>query len=245
VKALVVDDHRINRFYLKDLISEHFPKIGVIDEAESVASAKIKLDGEQYDVIFLDIELTDGIGFDVLSEIPDFVYVIVVSNHREYAIDAFKHNVVDYLLKPVNLKDFKAAVKKVMDLYEKAIALKNPVINENSLKTKQEAEGSLLVNYKKQYVAIEKRDILYIKAIGKYSEIHVTGNKHYISYKNLKEFENAMPELLARIHHSYLVNVKSIVSFSRETSQVILSNGNGIPVSVRKREELFKKFNVF
>jgi len=245
VKALVVDDHKINRVYLTELLKKNFPNIKVVDEAESVTTAKEKLDEAQYDIIFLDVELNDGIGFKVLSDLPDFVFVVVVSSHRQYAIDAIKHNVVDYLLKPIIFKDLESAVKKVTILYEKVIALKQGVLNKKLSKNKDEAEGSLLVNHKKEYVAIDKKDILFIKAIGKYSEIYVVGDKHYVSSKNLKEFEIAMPEMLIRIHHSYLVNARHIASFMSETSEVILANGNGVPVSVRKREVLFKRFDVF
>ena len=110
---------------------------------------------------------------------------------------------------------------------------------------KDKIENRLMLNYKNNFVALDKKDIVFIKALGKYSEIHVAGKGQYTSYKNLKEFETAMTDMLIRIHHSYLVNIKCIVSYSRETSRVELSSGEQIPVSVRKREELFKKFEVF
>lgn len=102
-----------------------------------------------------------------------------------------------------------------------------------------------MVNYKNEFIAINRKDIVFIKALGKYSEIHVAGSRHYTSYKNLKEFETAMTDILIRIHHSYLVNIGSIVSYSRETSHVLLNNGQAIPVSVRKRKSCLKNFRCF
>ena len=245
MKVLVIDDHKINRLYLKNLLEENFPVINRIDEAATVAASIDLVETMDYDIIFLDMELGDGVGFEVLKKIKDFVYVIIVSCYKEYAIQAFKHNVVDYILKPVNVAEFKTAVKKVIGLYDKSTMAKKALVNSENSAARKETEGGLMVNYKNEFIAINRKDIVFIKALGKYSEIHVSGSRHYTSYKNLKEFENAMTDILIRIHHSYLVNIGSIVSFSRETSHVRLNNGQEIPVSVRKREELFKKFQVF
>lgn len=245
MKALIIDDHKINRLYLKTLLEENFPIMKKIDEASTIMAATQLITSTNYDLIFLDMELKDGMGFDILKEIKDFVYVIVVTNHKEYAIQAIKHNVIDYILKPINQEEVKNAVKKVARLYEKQESIKNVVSRSNLQKERTEAEGSLMINYKNNFIAIERKDILFIKALGKHSEIHVASRSPYTSYKNLKEFELAMTDLFVRTHHSYLVNLKSIVSYSRDTSHVKLSSGDEIPVSVRKREELFKRFKLF
>lgn len=245
MRALIVDDHKINRSLLSNLIRDNFPKIKYIDEAESVNASMKFLEQTNYDVIFLDIELKDGVGFDVLKELANFVYVIVISSHKEYAIEAIKHNVVDYLVKPINILEFKKSVKKVIDLYERTEISKRTKENERSLVHIPVQEEGLLVKYKNGYVAIPKRNIVFVKADGKCSEIHVNDGKRYTSYKNLKEFENVLPTEFIRIHHSYLVNSRFIVYYSREMAHVKLSIGKELPVSTRKREELFKKFSVF
>jgi two-component system LytT family response regulator len=244
MNVLIIDDHKINRSLLKRLLNDNFKKITRVDEAESVSVSLKLLEASNYDLIFLDIELKDGIGFDVLNELTAFVYVIVISGHKEYAIDAFKHNVVDYLLKPINIEDFKRAVKKVWSLYEGAEKLKK-VNNIDLTKLNGHGEDSLLLNDKNGYIVISKNDILFIKANGKCSEIFLTNGKTYTSYKNLKEFETVLSDILVRIHHSYLVNTKWIVYYFRETALVKLSTGHELPVSVRKKEELFKKFSLF
>lgn len=236
-------------------MKDHFPGITVIDEAESVKASLNLLETTSYDLIFLDIELKDGVGFDVLKEMTDFVYVIVISSHKDYAIEAFKHNVVDYLLRPINIREFKRAVKKTIDLYQKSEAYKKlpdteaeettetfqkPVINKRLADT-----SNILVNYKNDYIAVPKKDILYVHAQGKCSEIFVNDGKQYISYKNLKEFETVFGTSFVRVHHSYLINIGFISQFSREASSVKLTNGKEIPVSTRKKEELLRKFSLF
>lgn len=245
MKALIVDDHKINRGLLKLLIKDYFPRIKKVDEADSVKATLELLEIRSYDVIFLDIELTDGVGFDALNEVSDFVYIIVISSHPKYALEAFKHNVVDYILKPINIDEFKAAVKKAFEMYDKGELLKRVSEETTSDSVRLENQSNLMVNYKNGYLAISKDSILYIKAQGKCSEIYVEEGKHYTSYKNLKEFENVLSTSFVRIHHSYLVNTSSISYFSRETSLLRLTNGKELPVSTRKKDELFKKFNIF
>lgn len=246
MKALIVDDHSINRLYLKTLLEKNFSEIEKIDEAATVAASIRLIENINYDLVFLEIELKDGIGFDILKEIKDFAHVIVVTNRKEYAIQAIKYNVVDYLLKPVDLRELKNALRKIIKpsarVENKKITAFNNEIPKEQIHSR---DGALMINFKNQYTALNKKDILYIKALGKYSEVYVAGKCHYTSYKNLKEFETAMNDSFVRTHHSYLVNLTSIVSYSRDTSQVELCNGMYIPVSVRKREELFKRFKVF
>ena len=245
MKVLIIDNNKISRLYISSLLEEHFPVIKKIDEAGTVSAAKGFLENSNYDLIFLDMELKDGMGFDVLKEIKEFVFVIVVTDYKEYAIQAFKHNVVDYILKPIDLNEFKNAVKKVVRLHQKEEIARHLNLAGDTLKNQGASEDALMINYKNKYIALAKKDIVFIKALGKYSEIHVASKSHYTSYKNLKEFERVMTDTFVRVHHSYLVNFKCIVSYSRETSHVMLSNGDEVPVSVRKREELFKRFKVF
>ncbi|PBQ31316.1 hypothetical protein CNR22_05915 [Sphingobacteriaceae bacterium] len=245
MKALIIDDHKVNRLYLRTCLEKHFSQIETIEESASVGNAVELINSSEYDVVFLDMELKDGVGFDVLKEIKDFIYVIVVTAYKDYAIEAFKYSVVDYLLKPLNESEFVNAVKKVMKLCSKDASAKFVGLKGELVKAKNESETPLMINYKNKLIALDKKDIVFIKALGKHSEIHVNTKDFYTSYKNLKEFETAMTASFVRIHHSYLVNLDSIVSYSRDTSHVTLSNGEDIPVSVRKRDDLFKRFRVF
>ena len=244
MRALIVDDHKINFVLIKNLLEESFPEISSINKADSVGSALTLLELTSYDIIFLDMQLKDGIGFDILKEIIDFVFVIVISSHKDYALEAFKYNVVDYLIKPINTNEFNHAVRKVLDLHKGALTLKKDV-PENQSQLLSKNNERLFVIHKNEHKAIIKKDILYIKAQGKYSEIHTVHGDKYISSKNLKEFEDTVSDALIRIHHSYLVNTRWVISYSREESQLKLESGINIPVSIRKREELFKHFGVF
>jgi two-component system, LytTR family, response regulator len=245
MKVLIIDDVRNNRKFLKSLLREYFPEIEVIDESESVSSSIELLSMENYELILLDIELKDGVGFDILNEITDYAYVVVVSAYKEYALDAFKYNVTDYILKPLVIDDLKNAVNKVLNMVRREEDRKEPAeFNAHSL-NEAKAEGNVLIYYKNEYIAIAKKDIVYIKAQGRYSEVCLTNGQRIVSYKNLKEFEKALPDLMVRAHHSYLVSLFHVLSFSRDKSMLILSTKEEVPVSIRKKELLFKHFDVF
>lgn len=254
MKALIVDDHKINRSLLKVLIKDHFPKIATVDEAESVKASLEFLEKNNYDLIFLDIELKDGVGFDVLKDITEFVYVIIISSHKDYAIEAFKYNVVDYLLRPINISEFKTAVQKAFDLYEKTEEYKKQLDNEQPKDAENRQNlptdnpdfcDHILINHKNSYIALLKKDIQYIQAQGKCSSVFTAAGTEYISYKNLKEFELAFDGSFVRVHHSYLINVNFVRFYSRETSTLKLASGKEVPVSTRKKEELLRKFSIF
>lgn len=245
MKTLIIDENKVNRLYLRRLLNEHFSVFKKVDEANSVANALEAISQTDYDLILMDMELPDGVGFDILSVIKDFVYVIVVSARKEYAIEAIKHKVLDYLLKPVNVVEFKNAIKRALELNENKAKKQNKGSWQTPTNTITKTSERLMINFNNAYVSINVKDILYIKAYGKNSQIHMSDNTHYTSYKNLKEFESAMSAELIRTHHSYLVNLQNIVSYSKETSHVKLHGGVEVPVSVRKKEELFRKFMVF
>lgn len=241
MKALVVDDHKINYVLIKNLLNETFPEFETVDTAETVNEALKLLETNNYDLLFLDMKLSDGEGFEVLQDIGEFTFVIVISSHVDYAVEAFKYNVVDYLVKPVKPDDFQKAVSKVL-LLNKRLELgkvKEELPDDNF------SNHKIFIYHRNDYLVIDPNNIAFIHAQGKYSEIYTNSGEVYVSSKNLKEFENTVKGVMIRIHHSYLVNIASIVSYSKENSTLKLATGKLIPVSVRKREELFKTFRVF
>lgn len=244
MKTLIVDDHKINYLLLKNLLVEHFPEIDEIDTVDSVKSALEMIKRNSYDILFLDMQLKDGHGFDILKVLPETVYIIVISSYENYALEAFKHSVVDYLVKPVNTSEFKKAVEKVLALHQKEKIIKRGQLPPVGIS--EDESGRLFVSKKSgEYSVVEKGDIVFIKAQGKYSEIHTAKGDYFVSVKNLKEFDGLFDDLLIRIHNSYLVNINYVSSYARKTSMLKLTNGIEIPVSSRKREELFKIFKVF
>jgi two-component system, LytTR family, response regulator len=245
MKILIIDENKVNRLYLRRLLNEHFSAFKKIDEAHSVAKALEATAQTNYDLILMEMELPDGMGFDILTVMKDFAHVIVVSARKEYAIEAFKYKVIDYLLKPINVTEFKNAVKRVLELNGHREEKWNRNTFHSTKNSTNDSQERMMISFNNTYITINIKDILYIKAFGKNSQIHMCDNKQYTSYKNLKEFESAMSTDLIRTHHSYLVNLKNIVSYLKETSHVLLNGGAEVPVSVRKKEELFRKFRVF
>lgn len=244
MKTLIVDDHKINYLLIKNLLREYFPEIGVTDEADSVKSALSLLEHTSYHLIFLDMQLKDGRGFDILSKIPEYVNVVVISSYENYALEAFKHNVIDYLIKPIDTNAFKNAVGKALKLQKKEEEYKKTNLF-GYVSPDVKDKSRLFVHSNSEYFVVDKSEIIFIKAHGKYSEIFTNRGGRYISSKNLKDFDDLYDDTLIRVHNSYLVNVNYISSYFKSTSVLKLNNGSEIPVSGRKKEELFKVFKVF
>jgi two-component system LytT family response regulator len=111
ILALIIEDDPLNSTMLKDLLNDHFPNIRIAGIAESIHEARTLLKCLTIDLLFLDVELPDGKGFDLLSTLPEINFeVIVTTSHSTYALDAIRHSALDYIIKPVSLEDLAKAL---------------------------------------------------------------------------------------------------------------------------------------
>ena len=198
--ALIVDDERLAR---KELISmlQEFKNIEIIGEADSVSSAAKTVSELNPDVIFLDIQMPGGSGFELLDRIDIRSKVIFVTAFDEFAIRAFEVNALDYLLKPVNPERLKAALERLeMDEETSVKELK-----------KLKYDDVLFILLNTQYKFIKVKDIISIKSAGDYTEIISAGGKNGITLKTMKEWNSRLPEQsFCRIHRSTIVNIEYI-----------------------------------
>ena len=198
--ALIVDDERLAR---KELISmlQEFKNIEIVGEADSVSSAAQTVSELNPDVIFLDIQMPGGSGFDLLDKIDIRSKVIFVTAFDEFAIRAFEVNALDYLLKPVNPERLKAALERLENEEETAV---------KELK-KLKYDDVLFILLNSQYKFIKVKDIISIKSAGDYTEILSAGGKNGITLKTMKEWNSRLPEQsFCRIHRSTIVNIEYI-----------------------------------
>ncbi|MDQ3017891.1 MAG: LytTR family DNA-binding domain-containing protein, partial [Bacteroidota bacterium] len=190
------------------------------------------------DLLFLDVEMSDGTGFELLDKIKDQHFpVIFTTAHDEFAIRAFRYNAIDYLLKPIDPDEFIEAVQKAKDHQHQSTLRKQfaQLVQTSQDKTFDRitlatSEGLIFTNTK---------DITRIETYGNYCFVFLATGDRLLVSKNLKEFEEMLPEPeFFRIHQSHIVNtlfVKKIIKDDGE--QVIMSDGMKIPVSRRRKEE--------
>lgn len=221
IRALIIDDELSSQNYLKILVKEKFPSIRILECLKTVDSAKFAIENHKPDLIFLDVEIIGGTGFDVLENLNylDFE-VIFITAYNQFSMQALKKDAADYILKPIDDDEFEVGVTKAFS----RISIKKGIEKVEKIKI-----VSLGVT---QF--IDQDDIYYLKANGVYTSIF-TNNGSVISSKNLGEYEAILGTSFFRCHHSYLVNLKLILKIEKNRSgEITLKNGEKVPVSQRK-----------
>ena len=241
--AVIIDDMSDAREALKDELDTHCPEIKLLGEAESVVSGSKLLKTIKPDIVFLDIELQDGTGFDILEIIGDYSFkVIFTTASDEFAIKAFRFSALDYLMKPVDPDELIEAIQKLDGLEEKGEEQLEVLMH--SLNQKKLPEKIALHTLDKiQLVAI--KDIISCKADGNYTIFHFEEGANLLVTKTLKEFDEMLKDhAFLRTHQSHLVNMNQVLEYVKtEGGYLKMSNKSEVPVSFRKRAEVIKRLS--
>ena len=233
LKAIIVDDELHGRENLKKILETYCPEIEVLGCADSAVSAKELVRAHKPDVVFLDITMPVLDGFDFLEEYdePNFM-VVFVSAHEEYGINAVKAGAADYLLKPVNVKELKQTVNRLLSLQSKRMKDKILVDVDKLVLTASHGFNVLLLD-----------DIIRLEAEGSYTRVFMKGGKDTIVSRTLKDFEDAIPaDKFFRTHKSHLINLKFVREYSNvDGNSVTMTDGSRIDVSRRKAPEFVQR----
>lgn len=243
MRVIIVDDEARARKALHQTIQLYVPHLNIVGEAHNVSSAVEEIQKHQPDLVLLDIQLADGNGFDILEKIKPYSFqVIFITAYSEYALKAFKVSAIDYLLKPIDPKDFLTAIRKSqerinqenfeerMNLFLQQMEPSPKVIEKISLKTLDSIH------------VIKIKDIIYCQGEGNYTTFYLLNNEEVIVSKNLREYEELLPNIFfLRTHQSYLVNSEHILRYDkRDNHGLICTEEHHIPVSIRKKETVLK-----
>ncbi len=239
MKTLIVEDKAYIRKGLINLLQIIDFEIEILGECESVKEAVIVANSCKPELVFLDINLTDGNAFDFLAQVShqDFK-VIFITAFEEYALQALKAGAVDYLLKPVDIDELKIALHKIentpIDEQKKQIKAVNSVYNNDSSK--------LILSLHDSFQVIDLDELIYCETDKGYTTFYCTNNKKYIVSKTLKTFEERLTAAnFTRPHQSFMVNLKYIDKYDK-SGVIYLKNDKQIPVSSRKKEEFLNTF---
>ena len=244
INTVIVDDEKKGRELLQILLREHCPAVNVVGVAEDISKALDLINLLDPDLIFLDIQMPGGSGFDLLEKIGERkTHVIFVSAYHEHAIKAFKFSAIDYLLKPVDEEELVKAVKKAETLITKPQAPKDNKLPKANVAIDRNKRLALSTNL--GLVFVEISDIERCEAAGKYTVCFLTDGKEIIVTKNLKEFEDVLSGYnFIRVHHSHLINLEYIKQYHKgRGGYVMMKSGNTITVSQRKKDEFLKRLN--
>jgi two-component system LytT family response regulator len=243
IKTVIIDDEERARETLIIMLKMYAPEINVVAEADGVKSGIRTINEFNPALVFLDIQMGDGSGFDVLSNFPECKFkVIFVTAHEDYAIKAFRFSALDYLVKPVTPDDLEQAVKKIANSNNKEdLHYQLKVLDSNNLVSGQ-AFGKIILKTSDAIHIVEINDIIHCKAENNYTFIYLSdGNKLVVS-RTLKEFDELLSEAgFLRVHQSHLVNLKQIGLFDKKDGgTIVMKDRSQIPVSFRKKDHLIQ-----
>jgi len=243
LKSLIVDDEKHSRETLKNLVTEFCRDIDVLATASNVEEGVAAIKAYRPDLVFLDIELQTGTGFDILKELPEQHFeVIFTTAFEQYAIKAVKMSSLDYLLKPIDLDELIEAV-------EKAKQAKNKTDYKLQLDMLLQKLGSKQSGQKQQKICLSTTEgiefvpletIAFCKAEGSYTTFTLTDGPAILVSKHLKEYEYIFPSPpFMRVHNSYLVNLTHVKKYVKTDGGYILMNGGQTVALSRGKKEAF------
>ncbi|MGZ4034241.1 MAG: LytR/AlgR family response regulator transcription factor [Bacteroidia bacterium] len=244
IRAIIVDDESKGAKTLEILLQKYCRQVNILGLYESVAQASEAMRKLKPELLFLDIEMPFGNGFQLLEQNKDYQYeVIFTTAYNHYAINAIKAEAVDYLLKPIDIDELIAAVAKAEKRLTKAKALAssnieqavNQLIDNRSKRLSFTSnEGVLLVN---------PYEISCFEADSNYTYVHFDSKKKMTLSKTLKTFEKMVEGLnFLRVHHSYIINLDQVDKYIRgDGGTLVMKNGQTIPVSRSYKNDLLIK----
>lgn len=211
IKCIIVDDEPLAIEVLEQHIAQ-MPEMTLLASYQNPLEAFELLKTQQTDVVFLDIHMPLMSGIDLLKSLPHRPHVIFTTAHRDYAVESYELEVVDYLLKPVSFPRFFQAVNKYRNLVRKsAIAMQAP---SDELK-----DDHLYVNVNKRFVKIRFEEIRYVESVRDYVKIHRIGEP-VITRDSMSEFEKRLPARFLRIHRSFIVNTDLVTAFTSRDVEI-------------------------
>ncbi|GAB3425302.1 LytR/AlgR family response regulator transcription factor [Niabella aquatica] len=242
MKAIIVDDEPHNIENLQIILNKNFPWIEIAGWADNNTDAVSIIGSVQPDLLFLDIQMGAGTGFEVLQAIPERCFeVIFVTAYDQYGIQAIKYAALDYILKPVDIAELTLAVNKAREKIElKQRNVQLDFLIDHIRGNRKPAKIALPQMHEVRYVSVD--DIVRCEAQNTYTFFYLLAGDKILVSKPLKEYEELLlPHGFVRCHQTHLVNTHYVKSYLKEDGgSLLLQNGVKIPVSKTKKE-LVKK----
>ena len=237
IKTIIIEDEINVRKALIKMLQVIEPSVKIIGETGYVNEALDLITTKKPALVFIDIELEDGTGFDLLKQLENIDFKIIFTTaYDQYAINAFKFSAIDYLLKPIDPTELQNAVKRAIS------TIKNEKEHQELLEVLknniEKKEQKIVLKTSEQRFVIPLKDIIRLEADGAYT-LFITTNQKIIISKNLKYYQDLLNDDFVRCHQSHLINKKHIIAIEKN-EKVKLSNNDLVSISVRKKTEIIQ-----
>ena len=244
ITALLIDDDDNLRAGMKSLLRRYAPEIAIMGEADSVKTGTELLLKTDPQVVFLDIHLGDGSGFDLLEEVNKRgklnSQIVFITAHEQYAIKAFRFSALDFLLKPVDPDELEKVISKIKNVLVKSDSVAHIDLLLENIRKKVDNFKRIALSTSDGIHLFEISDIIRCESEDNYTKFYIKNNKPVMISKTLKEYEDLLTEHgFERIHQSHLINLAYLKSYiKKDGGYVVMADNSNLPISQRKKERL-------
>lgn len=232
MNCIIVDDNKLARAAIKQMITQ-VDFLNLKTECENPIEAFNYLKKESIDLIFLDIEMPEMTGIELIKNLQSPPIIILITTKQEYAVEAFELNVADYLIKPVSMARFMVAVARAKELFEK---------KDNKVEISDKDKEYIFVRSNSVLTKIRIKDIIYVQALGDYVNIFTSDNKRHTVHITLKGMEEKLHNnKFFRLHRSYLVALDHIDNVEENTAYI---GKHPLSIGEQYKKELLRKLNL-
>ncbi len=243
IRAILVEDEAKSRQMLNTLIERYCQDVEVVDKVANVKDAIESIQTHKPELVFLDITLPDGTGFDLLAKLSPISFDIIFTTATDkHAIKAIKYAALDYLLKPIDKAELKEAVNKFAQKKTNVNTVENLTQLLDNLRESSNSYQKITLPTGTAYEMVYTKDIIRCEAEGSYTMFYMTNGKKFMVSYGLKHYEELLSEKeFIRIHRHHLVNTKHVARYEKE-GFAFMKDGTKIEVARRKKDEFLEAF---
>ncbi|MBL7919301.1 MAG: response regulator transcription factor [Bacteroidia bacterium] len=246
IRTVIIEDEQKSREMLAGIIQKNCPQLNVVGLAKNVNEGVEIIKKENPELVFLDISMPDGSGFDLLEKVQGHKFELIFATASDqHAIRAIKYSACDYLLKPIDIEELKNAVEKVSQKKNASPNMENLNFLIQQLKKSDDSFQKITLPTGNAYEIVNIKDIIRCEADGSYTTFFLTDKRKLMISAGLKHYEELLPESeFIRVHHHHLINMNHVVRFLKEDGgYAVMSDGTKIEISRRKKDAFMDKLN--
>jgi two-component system, LytTR family, response regulator len=243
IRSIIIDDERPSREALANYINDYCSDVEIVAQCNAARTAYQSIHKLKPDLIFLDIEMPNGNGFDLLKMFKSIEFkVVFVTAYSEYAIQAFRFSATDYLLKPIKVDELTEAIRKVKQDIELKRGDENIKRLLKRFSQSDQASNQVVIPDRNGFTVINTDNLIYCEADGYCTHFFLTGSEKVTSSRNLKYYEEMLAsQRFLRVHNSYLVNLSHIKSYTHQ-GLILLSEDTNCPLGNGYKQEFLRRF---
>ncbi|MBP9068278.1 MAG: response regulator transcription factor [Bacteroidia bacterium] len=248
IKTLIIEDEQKSRDVLMKIIEKNCPELNVVGSATNVIEGVELIKSLKPDLVFLDITMPDGSGFDLLEQVSDHKFELIFATaSNSHAVRAFKYSACDYLLKPIDIEELRNAVLRVVKRKSETPDMGNLNFLIQQLKKADDNFQKITLPTGNAYEIINLKDIIRCEADGSYTYFYLTDKRKLMVSASLKHYEELLPEQdFIRVHHHNLINMNHVIRFLKEDGgYAVMTDGSKIEISRRKKDQFMERLKSF